>query len=157
MQIYMLIMMETALGWRRTKYVEEMPKHDDRDEARRIAYIWAKNSVPAHWAREMMIAVVVRAAGPHAKPHYITHQTINFDGIRSVEVIRAVKCTCDESYPEQFKPWDSAGAMMNVNNNDMNIACALSRSNGIKPATKNQVDSVVLPFIDRMMRQCKSQ
>ena len=153
MQIYMLVMMKTERGWRRTKYVQEMPEHSDRDEARRIAEMWAKNTVPAHWAHEMMIAVVVRATGPYARPSYITHQTINFDGIRSVEVIRAVKCACDESYPEQFKPWDSAGAMMNINNNDMNIACALSRSNGIKPATKNQVDSVVLPFIDRMMRQ----
>lgn len=115
--------------------------------------MWAKNAVPTHWAHEMMIAVVVRATGPHARPSYITHQTINFDGIRAVDVIRA----SDESYPEQFKPWDNAGAVMRVNNNDMNIACALSRSNGIKPATKNQVDSVVLPFIDRMMRQCKSQ
>ncbi|MGL4616106.1 MAG: hypothetical protein ACRCVV_19875 [Shewanella sp.] len=95
----------------------------------------------------MMIVVVVRATGPYAKPHYITHQTINFDGIR------AVKCAFDEYYPEQFKSWDSAGAMMNVNNNDMNIACALSRHNGIRPASKNQVDSVVLPFIDRMMKQ----
>ena len=150
MQIYMLIMMKTKRGWRRTKFVEEMPEHSDRDEARRIAEIWAKNTIPTH---EPMIAVVVRAAGPYAKPHYIAHQTINFDGIRSVEVMRAVKCAYGESYPEQFKPWDSAGAMMNINNNDMNIACALSRSNGIKPATKNQVDSVVLPFIDRMMKQ----
>ena len=92
-----------------------------------------------------MVAVVVRATGPYARPSYITHQTINFDGIRSVEVIRAVKCAYGESYPEQFKPWDSAGAMMKVNSNDMNIACALSRSNNIRPATKNQVD--------RMMKQ----
>lgn len=153
MQIYMLVMMESALGWRRTKYVQEMPEHSDRDEARYIAEMWAKNTVPTHWAHEMMIAVVVRATGPYAKPHYITHQTINFDGIRSVEVIRAVKCAFGESYPEQFKPWDSAGAVMRVNNNDMNIACAISRSNGIKPASKNQVDSVVLPFIDRMINQ----
>ena len=153
MQIYMLVMMKTQLGWRRTKYVKEMPEHSDRDEARRIAYVWAKNTVPTHWAHEPLIAVVVRAAGPYAKPSYITHQTINFDGIRAVEVMRAVKCAYGENYPEQFKPWDSAGAMMNVNSNDMNIACALSRSNNIRPATKNQVDSVVLPFIDRMINQ----
>ena len=153
MQLYMLIMMESPVGWRRTKFVKEMPEHSDRDEARRIAEIWAKRTIPAHWAHEMMIAVVVRAAGPYARPQYITHQAINFDGIRAVDVIRAVKCAFDEYYPEQFKPWDSAGAMMEVNSNDMNIACALSRSNNIKPATKNQVDSVVLPFIDRMMKQ----
>ena len=149
MQIYMLIMMKTERGWRRTKYVKEMPEHNDRDEARRIAYLWAKNTIP----NEPIIAVVVRATGPYAKPQYITHQTINFDGIRSVEVMRAVKCAYGENYPEQFKPWDSAGAMMNINNNDMNIACALSRSGGINPTSKNKVDSVVLPFIDRMMRQ----
>ena len=153
MQIYMLIMMETALGWRRTKYVEKIPEHRDSDEARRIAYLWAKNTIPVHMAHEPMIAVIVRATGPYARPHYITHQTINFDGIRSVEVMRAIKCGFDEQYPEQFKPWDSAGAMMKINNNDMNIACALSRSNGVRPAYKNQVDSVVLPFIDRMMKQ----
>ena len=153
MQIYMLVMMKTERGWRRTRYVKEMPEHGDRDEARRIAYLWAKNTVPAHWAHEMMIAVVVRAAGPYATPHYITHQTINFDGISAVQIIRAVKCAFDENYPEQFRPWDSAGAMMKVNNNDMNIACTLSRSGSVRPATKNQVDSVVLPFIDRMMKQ----
>lgn len=153
MQIYMLIMMKTERGWRRTKFVEEIPEHSNRDEARRIAEIWAKRTIPSHIAHEPMIAVVMRATGPYAKPNYITHQTINFDGIRSVEVMRAIKCGFDEQYPEQFKPWDSAGAMMNVNNNDMNIACALSRHNGIKPASKNQVDSVVLPFIDRMMKQ----
>lgn len=153
MQIYMLIMMNTERGWRRTKFVEEIPEHSDRDEARRIAYLWAKSTIPAHRAHEMMIVVVVRATGPYAKPHYITHQTINFDGIRSVEVMRAVKCAYGENYPEQFKPWDNAGAMMKVNSNDMNIACALSRSNNIRPASKNQVDSVVLPFIDRMMKQ----
>ena len=153
MQIYMLIMMKTERGWRRTKFVKEMPEHSDRDEARRIAYLWAKNTIPSHMAYEPLIAVVVRATGPYARPSYITHQTINFDGIRAVDVIRAVKCACDESYPEQFKPWDSAGAMMKVNNNDMNIACALSRHNGIRPASKNQVDSVVLPFIDRMINQ----
>lgn len=153
MQIYMLIMMKTERGWRRTKHVQEMPEHGDRDEARRIAYLWAKSTIPAHRAHEMMIAVVVRATGPYAKPHYITHQTINFDGIRAVEVMRAVKCAFDEYYPEQFKPWDSAGAMMNVNSNDMNIACTLSSSGNVRPATKNQVDSIVLPFIDRMMRR----
>lgn len=153
MQIYMLVMMKTERGWRRTKYVKEMPEHSDRDEARRIAEMWAKNAVPTHWAHEMMIAVVVRATGPYARPSYITHQTINFDGIRAVDVIRAVKCAFGESYPEQFKPWDSAGAMMNINNNDKNIVYALSRSGNVKPATKNEVDSVVLPFIDRMMKQ----
>lgn len=153
MQIYMLIMMETELGWRRTKYVEKIPEHRDSDEARRIAYLWAKNTIPVHMAHEPMIAVVVRATGPYARPQYITHQTINFDGIRSVEVIRAVKCAYGESYPEQFKPWDSAGAIMNINNNDKNIVYALSRSGNVKPATKNQVDSIVLPFIDRMMTQ----
>lgn len=144
MQLYMLIMMKTKLGWRRTKHVEEMPPHNGRDRARFIAEMWAKNTIPTH---EPMIAVVVRAAGPYARPSYITHQTINFDGMR------AVKCRFGESYPEQFRAWDSAGAMMKVGNNDMSIACALSRHNDIRPASKNQVDSVVLPFIDRMMKQ----
>lgn len=153
MRLYMLIMMQTALGWRRTRFVEEMPPHDDRDHARFIAEMWAKRTIPSHMASEPFIAVVVRAAGPHARPQYITHQTVNFDAIKSVDVMRAVKCNYGESYPEQFKPWDSAGAMLKVNNNDMNIVCAIACVNNPKPATKNQVDSVVLPFIDRMMRQ----
>lgn len=153
MQLYMLIMMRTKLGWRRTKYVEEMPPHDNRDEARFIAEMWAKKTLPPEYLYEPAIAVVIRAAGPHARPSYITHQTINFDGISAGEVMQAVKCKFGESYPEQFKPWDSAGAMMRVNSNDMNICCALSASGGVHPAPKNRVDSVVLPFIHRMMSQ----
>lgn len=153
MQIYMLIMMETERGWRRTKYVEEMPEHSNRDEAQRIAEIWAKRTIPAHLGHEPMVAVVVRAAGPYARPQYLTHRAINFDGISAVQIIRAVKCAYGENYPEQFKSWDSAGAMMKVSNNDLNIIRALSCTNSVQHITKNGVDSVVLPFIDRMMKQ----
>ena len=153
MRLYMLIMMQTALGWRRTKFVEEMPPHDDRDHARLIAEQWAKYTIPSHMSHEPYIAVVIRAAGPHARPQYITHQTVNVDGVKSADIMRAVKCNYGESYPEQFKPWDKTGATMAVNSNDKNVCLALSRSHNHRPATKNQVDSVVLPFIDRMMRQ----
>lgn len=150
MQLYMLIMMKTKLGWRRTKHVEEMPPHNGRDRARFIAEMWAKKTLPTG---EPAIAVVVRAAGPYARPSYITHQTINFDGISAGEVMRAVKCRFGESYPEQFRAWDSAGAMMKIGQWDMQVAGALSASGSAHPAMKNQVDSVVLPFIDRMIKQ----
>lgn len=155
MQLYMLIMMQTPVGWRRTKFVEEMPEHNNRDEGRRIAEEWARRTIPFNMAYEPMIAVVVRAAGPHARPQYVTHQTINFDGIRSGEVMKAIKCRYGEYYPDQFKAWDNAGPMMKIGQWDMQVAGALSTSGKAMPsmATKNKVDSVVLPFIDRMIKQ----